>query len=1018
MRPCLSTQCCRARRHPSGLRLPVVLLAVVLVTCAGPAGAQQWETAANHAGDPLYVQPPYEVVFVATKVVEGTTSCGGNTVPLGQYDIGTDVLAATKPSGGNTLWVVTRTGSVVKLFPRPVHSSILVTHPDTGQQVPLIDTPSGQLDKGSVVEPNVSEDGKRIIFSYFHDATLTTAANQGSLSLRGADLYTLDLTALLANPQADPDTFPVRRLTFRQYDPSGAQSNTDKNKDAMNQLVVNNGNNGWGTVFMHGIELRTFDGLKMLYVSGAKRLMNSNDQRNHANYNTSLEIADIEADGSLGAHRQLHYYTTTAALSPTPLPAGFAFSYQATTGDGRNWQIQRIDSEGRWSPLIGYGSNPDLFHLGGYCVATTADSHGNAAGDYFLATRYYNQNNNGFGALWKINLADTGINTYDDVTSWGVKPRQKNARKISKFIPNGDDPSGQNGQGQWYGKITSPRCGRPDELYFAYTPTSANGRLCSSDGKHIYHAYIAFRDGFEDFDPTAVWAPATNDGLRVLVDDSSDLYTLAWPLPVLSWYDRTGKVKQDVSPPVIDRRSPIQLGEPFAMVGTSAIYNTDRRPYDCWLGPGGGGQPYNPNTISNNQYDQITGNFDAVTKVMQTAGQPDLCKALTHDDVLGIQVSLTSNKINHNCCNLGYETDGSGDLETVKVLGVYDVRGQSDGSFKAMIPSHVPFEFQLLDIRYGMRLVDVRSWHSLQPRETRTNCGGCHQHVENQGIPFAGTVAATSPPLDMVTQTQTVSYDAACNPVVTTSTNATEPLPEWKQDVWPGFNSYCSSCHTGSGSGVAKFAYNANDEAAAYSELKTKKFADDVSGALGSAAFWAARGERTDGRDNALYAGTNPPYYYNSVHDTQLGLCNQSDSVKADWVRRFGQWIDNHMPRTTTGNFPTGKDRYHPTVDGAFSNSACNGNKLRVGWWDDSGFLQLVEVYKNGTLIPGASWGPNLPNGSQVLSNLGITDNDVIKVLAMDADSNRQWYEKTGEQLKRDCQYKFLVQPVDPLPWP
>lgn len=991
------------------------LSASTALAVAPPAGAQQWETAANHSGDPLYVQLPYEVVFVATPIVETTSpgTCSG--LPAGQYEIGADVLGATKPSAGNSLWVVNRNGVVKKLFPLPVHEATLVPHPDTGQQVPLIDTPVGMLDKGSVVEPNVSEDGQRIIFGYFHDATFNIVSQQGGMSKRGADLYVMDMSALLADPNVNPATLPVRRLTFKIYDGTGAQADADKNKNAMNPTWVNHLNNGWGTVFMHGTEMRTADGLKMVYVSGEKRLMNSNQDMGHSNYNLNLHIADINADGSLGARRQFQYYTTTSALSPTPLPEGIALSYQATTGDARNWQIQRIDSVGRWAPLIGYGSNPDLFHLGAYCTATQADSHGNPAGDYFVATRYYNQNNNGYGSLWKINLAETGINTYNDNSSWGVKPKQKNARRLSLFIPNGDDPSGKNPAGQFYGKITSPRCGRPDELLFSYTPTSANGRLCASDGKDIYHAYIAFRSGFEDFDPTATWTPTNNNGLRVLVKDSNVFFTLAWPVALLSWEQRTGDAQQAFTNSVIDPHSPVLPGQPFAQLGTSSIYNTDRRPYDCWLGPGGGGQPYNPNTVNNNQKDQIIWNFDAVTKVLQTGGIPDFCKPLAKEDVLGVQINVTSNNINHLCCSLGYETDG-GERETTRQLGVYDVRGQADGSFKAMIPAHVPFEIHLLDSRYGLRLVDVRSWHSLYPRETRTNCGGCHQHVEGLAIPFAGTVASTQPPLDMVTQTQTVTYDSSCSPILMISARATEKMPEWKQDVWPGFNIHCSSCHTGTGSGTTVFSYT--DEATAYNELRNKNYADTISGALGSPAFWAARGERTDGRNNALYAATSPPYRFSSVHATTPGLCAQNDPRNADWVHKLGLWIDNHMPRDTGGNFPANKDRYHPTVDGAVHDSLCHGTTLRVGYWDDSGFLQKVEVFKNGVLIGGSPWGPNLPNGSQNLTGLTIANTDVIKVQAEDADGNRQGYEKTGQQLKRDCRVRIQVVVADPQPLP
>ncbi|MCB1037066.1 MAG: hypothetical protein KDD47_24780, partial [Acidobacteria bacterium] len=349
-------------------------------------------------------------------------------------------------------------------------------------------------------------------------------------------------------------------------------------------------------------------------------------------------------------------------------------------------------------------------------------------------------------------------------------------------------------------------------------------------------------------------------------------------------------------------------------------------------------------------------------------------------------------------------------------LGVYDVRNQTDGSFEATIPAHVPFEFHLLDAEYGMRLVDVRSWHSLQPRETRTDCGGCHQHVENLGINFKNTVADLQPPLDMVTQTQTVTYDAACNPTLVTTANATEHVPEWKTDIWPGFNTYCASCHTGSGSGAAVFSFT--DEQSAYNTMKSKNFADSISGALGSPAFWAARGERTDGRDNNLYASTNPPYKFSSQHATMLGLCTQNDPVKAAWVQKLGQWIDNHMPRTTSGNFSADKDTYHPTVDSAYPNSTCNGTRLRVGYWDDSGFLDLVDVRQNGTSIGGGPWGPNEPNGTKLLTGLSITNNDVIQVMAVDADGNRQFYEKTGKQLKSECRWKYQIVMQEPIPVP
>ena len=1020
-------------------RLPhllVVFNVLLMVPLTAGAQAPVWETWQNNPNNDQFAQIPYEVAFVATPIVETIGTCGAfSNVALGDYEIGADVLGATKPSPGNELWILTRNGDVKKLFPLPSYETVMVTHPDTGALVDLIDTPLGQLGKASVTDFHVSEDGDALLFTYFHDATFNIASNQGGMSEKGADSYRMDLSTLLADPTITPNASntPVQRLTFKDYggaNPKGNNEPVDQNDDAMNLTTVNVGNNDWGTVEMHPIEVRTRDGLKYVWVSGEKRNINSNKQFGHNNYNLNLKIADINADKSMGASRQFHYYTTTSALSPTPLPNGFAFAYQATTADARNWQIQSIDSEGRWKPLIGYGSNPDLFHLGAYCVDN--DGQGAPDGDYFIGTRYYNLNNNGFGSLWRINLADQGINSYDLSVQWGFKPKQKGQLRISKFVEDGDDPSKKNAANMYYGKMTSPACGAPNDLFFAHTPTSANGRKCSDDGKNVYHAYIAYRADLQAFDPTATWTPAGGDGPRIAVDDSSDAYTLAWPRPVLSWQQRTGQAQQQVAPAIIDPGTPIAPGRPYAIVGTSALYNTDRKPYDCWLKPAY--QPYDPiaQATEHNINDQFISNFDALSKVIPDPMglYPPGCAPLREEDVLGVQINLTSNKLNHNCCNLGYETDGSGNQETVRSLGVYDVRTQGDTSFKARVPANVPFEFHLLDKEFGMRLVDVRTWHSLQPRESRYDCGGCHQHEEGAAKPFAGTVASQSAPLNMVGQTQVVTYDALCTPMVTTTGNATEAMPEWINDIWvgdagapgitSGFDTYCGDCHrqgsTHPNAGTSAFSYTS--ESTAYNALKNQKWADAINGALGSPAFWAARGMRTDGR-----SGNYPNWNHDPIHATEPDLCGQNNppaARKAAWVAKLGQWIDNLMPRDTGLTFG-GKtldakwDRYHPTVDGAVIDSTCQGRKLRIGYWDDSGTLAAVDVTVNGTPL-----GPtlvNVPNGVKVYSGLNIGDRAVVKVTGIDADGNRIWYEKTGLALKKVCK-PTVVQVEDPIQLP
>ena len=651
----------------------IALLCAIFVSLTiAPVWAQTWQTSLNNQGDQRYFLPPYPVVFVAARIVEEPSGSGLD----GKYHIGTDVLSANNPDQDNHLWIVLPSGQVKKLFPLPIH-----------EQNGLIDTPLGQLEKGSVVEPNVSEDGTKIYFSYFHDTTFESSFSYSlhRLPLKGADLYVMDLSSLLANHNEDPANLPVQRLTVREYDAQGKQTDEDKYKDAMNQTLANTtAPNDWGTVYMHAVEMRTAAGLQLVYVSDERRVKNSNKAMalGHANHNFNLHIAELHPDGSLHSRRQFHYYTTTSVLSPSPLRNGIAFSYQASTAAARNWHMQGSDSAGRWYPLIGYGTNPELFHLGGLCIKTK----GSNPGDYFVVTRYYNANNEGFGSLWAQNLSQIGLNTYDKNTSWGILPQQVGSFKLTNGVNSNDYPSGKIG-GQYIGKMTTPRCGRPDELYMAYSPTSANGRLLDSEGnKDIYHSYIAYRPNLDPFHPLDPVDVTQETGIRIVVDDSSDQYTLVWPVPILDWQQRTGDAQQQVSSPSIDPASTIQAGLPHAQVGTSALYNTDRKPFDCWLGSGGQ-TPYSPNkahTNVNQENDLIINNTDGLTYVQNPS---DFCEPLNPQHVLGIAVQLTSNKTNMSAgFKPGYTTDGNGQKEAARLLGVYDVRGQADQSFQGRHP--------------------------------------------------------------------------------------------------------------------------------------------------------------------------------------------------------------------------------------------------------------------------------------------------------------------------------------------
>ena len=495
--------------------------------------------------------------------------------------------------------------------------------------------------------------------------------------------------------------------------------------------------------------------------------------------------------------------------------------------------------------------------------------------------------------------------------------------------------------------------------------------------------------------------------------DTSSEYNLMWPTPALTWMERTGSPQQEVAPHIVDPDTAIARGMPHAVVGTSALFNTDVRPYDCYLG-GTGTNPYSPNLADQNQQLQTIQNVEGLRYVQDPNA---FCEYLQPETVLGIAINLTSNRTDLTAiAGPNYQTDGlgihhdNGRREAMELLGVYSVvdENDSDQSFRATIPSDAPFDFQLLDRKYGMKLVDVRTWHSLQPRESRTDCGGCHQHEVGFGIPFEGTEAASKPPLDMTAQTTYFGYDKDCKPELRWSAKPTRPTPEWKADIWPGFDQHCGSCHAVAQSSDAKAleALGYLSEKHAYLQLYSRNWANSSMGALGSPAFWAAYGERTDGRDNTLpeyqpdYSVGLMGYRFSDVHATSPGLCAAENPQWAEWVHDFGLWIDNHMPRDVKDTeYPYKLDRFHPTLDFALTDPTQPPIRLRFGYWDNTGHVDL-SFRINGVDVATV---PGLSNGSFAIPLVGSwSPTDRIQAIATDATGNRQLQEKTVLQLLLD----------------
>ena len=950
------------------------------------SSAQSFKTTSTSSNEEGFYQPDYPVIFVSTPIIEKENSYGGLT---GDYKIGTDVLSANNPNGGNKLWILLPDGQTKLLFPLNIHL-----------EQNLIDTEEGELDSGSVVEPNLSEDGKTVYFTYFHNADDKTY--QSGLPKLGADLYSINISSLLDDYTFNPEALITRRLTVANTSTDGDLSTKELYKDALNPKLRNRGSHSFGSVYMHAEEMRTKNGLKLIYVSDKRRNGNSNRGIGYANHNFNLFSADINDDGSLSNHQQFQYYTTTSALSPNRLRNGIAFSYQATTEDARHWQVQGLTSSGQWYPLFGYGNSPEAAHLSTFCVKEKGEN----PGDYLITTSYYNLNNNGFGALHSLKLSMAGLNAYDLPSAGVLVPRQLGAKLLTKSVTAGDSPSKMH-NGISLGKFTTPRCGMADELYFSHTTTSANSRGYDSDkSRGIYKSYIGFRNNLEPFDATIDLNINAEEGIAKVISDDTGTVNLVWPLPVLTWQQRSGDVEQTYSAPAVASDTTIKAGNPYAQVGTSALWNTDRRPFDCWLGHNGQ-VPYSPNKANKNTNAELQELVNQSAGLNRVQNQGNFCEYLLPENVLGVAINLTSNKLKGAYGN--YQSRGRRSVsETSRLLGVYSVKDQEDQSFKAIIPANVPFDFHLLDRRTGLKLTDTRSWHSLKPEESRTDCGGCHQHEKAKAISFEETFAAQNEPMDMVNKTTFIDYNATCQPEIKTSASPSLETLEWISDIWPGFDNNCSSCHNSETSvdEAALTALSYVNEEEAYKALTTRNFISHTLGAIGSPAWWAARGKRTDGRNNELdkyqpdYAAKKWGFKHSSVHQEKHDLCDGNSPDEAKWVYKFGHWIDNFQHRDiSAGTYTTKLDRYHPTVSSSIV-GACTSGDLHVGWWDDSGEIERISVSVNGE---SRFERLNQNNGSTQISLGSLNPTDSVLVSVEDKTGNNQNYQKSFKELSTEC---------------
>ncbi len=680
-------------------------------------------------------------------------------------EIDYDVVYVRQPRyGDETLTIWPEVSHPGRLEPG---ADLMLLHPDGSEEV-LVE---GGV--GSVTDPYVSFDGQWVYYSLFPDLRPERLNSQREhLSLDGADIYRIHLASRR-----------VERLTFGEFTPNTgagrwhAGSATEAPRD-YNRL-------GYGVLNLGPCPL---PGGKVAFTS------NRNGFEPPRGYTfPTLQLFVMDEDGSNVT--PIAPMTIGSALHPTILRDGrIMFSSHENQGlrDRRNWGLWVIYPDGRgWAPLV------SAFHRGQAFHFMTQLSSGDV-----VVVDYYNSNNNGFGAYYRLPVTPPGGGPAFHPAALDENPRI--GRTISSghdypfrmpFTPRGlvaitpfthadDEPAPMGADGRRVGKFTHPSAAPGGDLLTAWTPGPAD---------HHYRLRTPAYDSGLYVLPGGAVIRGPEDLLELKNDPA---YNEAWPRAVVPYRAIHGVDEPEAIEwlPNDGRRHPeLPAGTPYGLVGTSSFYKRESAPGRARRAGYDGLDAFNTASHSDNSnwtwQGADAGRYEdaEIWAVRLLAMEPN-----THR-------SYGPGAGRHFYSHAGERLRILGEIPLRKVdrwgREPLDAEGNPDTSFLAKLPADTPFTFQTLD-RRGRVLNMAQTWHQVRPGEVRTDCGGCHAHSQ-EPLAFEGT-AASRPDyevFDLSKETPLVVAGADGEPGLERVAAGVVDV-EFYRDVRPILERSCVGCHT------------------------------------------------------------------------------------------------------------------------------------------------------------------------------------------------------------------------------
>jgi hypothetical protein len=687
---------------------------------------------------------------------------------LSAHAVNFDIVYVRQPRFGdnvNTTWP-----EVFHPARMDTGADLMLLHPDGSEELLVAGG------NGSVTDPVLSFDAAWVYYSYFPDMRPSGINSQRELPYAGSDIYRIHLQSR-----------QVQQLTHGEFTPNTGAGNWDESNPLDPPATFNR--LGYGILNLGPCPL---PGGKIAFTS------NRNGFEPPKGFtNPTLQLFVMDEDGQNVT--PIAPMNISSALHPTVLIDGrLMFSSHESQGlrDRRLWGIWSIWPDGRaWAPVASAFNNDRAFHF----MTQLSNSD-------LVVVDYYNLNNNGFGALYRLPVRPPpGMPAFhsafpadnpDIAQTVGAGFRYdfripftpRGLYSLTPFTTPQDEAAPVGSNGVRVGKFTQPSAAPNNDLLVVWTPGPAND-LNRPTPAPYYDAGLYLVPG----------AGIINSPQDLVLIKNDPLYNEAWPRAVVSYQSVHGvpePTRLAWLPNDGSQHAQLPAGTPFGLVGTSSFYKRESFPglVLSWSNTFDGLDAFN--TSENGQ----SGNWF-------TQGA-DAGK-YSNTDIWAVRVVAMEPHTHRSYGpNIGRQFTSHAE-ERLRILGeiplrkfdaqnqpVLDSEGNPDTSFLARIVADTPFTFQTLD-RNGMVLNMAQTWHQLRPGEMRADCGGCHAHSQ-QPLAFEST-AASQPgysPFDLSKVTPLLTRDAQGQPGLRVE-NTAQMSVEFLRDIRPLLQSRCVSCHQG-----------------------------------------------------------------------------------------------------------------------------------------------------------------------------------------------------------------------------